>query len=100
ACVLLFALGRPALPVDTHVYRVTQRLGIAAPNANPVKVQEELERTVAPEDQYLYHILLIRHGRHMCTARAPDCWSCPLSDRCPSSRARSEPGSVTASKPD
>jgi endonuclease III len=83
ACVLLFALGRPALPVDTHVYRVSQRLGLVSPKLTPEKAQDALEAKVPPEDHYLFHVMLIRHGRHLCTARSPDCMSCPLLDGCP-----------------
>jgi endonuclease-3 len=73
ACVLVFALGRPALPVDTHVHRVTIRLGLIEARLPADKAQTYLEATVPPEDQYLFHILLIRHGRHLCTARSPAC---------------------------
>ncbi len=84
ACVLLFALGVPALPVDTHVHRVALRLGLAPPKATAEKTQEVLERLVAPEDQYGLHVMLIRHGRHTCTARTPACPRCPLRPECPS----------------
>ena len=84
ACVLLFALGRPALPVDTHVFRVAGRLGLVPPKLTPEKAQLRLEATVRPEDQYAFHVLLIRHGRHTCAARAPACDRCPLAAACPS----------------
>jgi len=84
ACVLVFALGRPALPVDTHVYRVALRLGLAPVKLTPEKVQDLLEAQVAPADQFLLHVMLIRHGRHVCMARRPLCSTCPLADRCPS----------------
>jgi endonuclease III len=83
ACVLLFGLGMPGLPVDTHVYRVAVRLGLVSEKLNPEKAQDVLEARVPPEDYYLFHILLIRHGRHTCTARAPACGICPLLPRCP-----------------
>jgi endonuclease-3 len=83
ACVLLFGLGRPGLPVDTHVYRVAVRLGLVSPKLTPEKAQTQLEAEVPPEDHYGFHILLIRHGRHTCTARAPACSACPLLERCP-----------------
>ena len=83
ACVLLFGLGQPGLPVDTHVYRVATRLGLVAAKLTPEKVQAFLEAVVPAEQHYLFHVLLIRHGRHACTARAPDCTRCPLNDRCP-----------------
>jgi endonuclease-3 len=83
ACVLLFALGKPALPVDTHVYRVAVRLGLVSQKLTPDKAQDALESAVPPADQYLFHVLLIRHGRHMCYARNPACERCPLLDKCP-----------------
>jgi endonuclease-3 len=83
ACVLLFALGKPALPVDTHVYRVAVRLGLVSGKLTPEKAQDALEALVPPEDQYLFHVMLIRHGRHTCTARNPACARCPLLDGCP-----------------
>ena len=90
ACVLLFGLGMPALPVDTHVYRVATRLGLVSSKLTPEKAQTELEARVAPEAHYRFHILLIRHGRHLCTARAPACGACPLADHCPYARLREQ----------
>lgn len=87
ACVLLFGLGRPGLPVDTHVYRVALRLGLVPARLTPEKAQDLLEALVPPEEHYLFHILLIRHGRHACTARAPACPTCPLLDSCPAGQA-------------
>jgi endonuclease-3 len=83
ACVLLFALGQPALPVDTHVYRVAVRLGLVPAKDTPEKAQDRLEALVPPEDHYLFHIMLIRHGRHTCAARNPACQRCPLLSGCP-----------------
>ena len=88
ACVLLFGLGMPGLPVDTHVYRVSVRLGLVGPKLTPDKAQTQLEAEIPPPDHYRFHILLIRHGRHMCTARAPACPTCPLLPDCPTGRQR------------
>jgi endonuclease-3 len=82
ACVLLFGLGRPGLPVDTHVHRLSIRLGLVDEKTPPDKAQTYLENLIPAEDHYIFHILLIRHGRHLCTARAPACESCPLQPRC------------------
>ena len=87
ACVLLFGLGRPGLPVDTHVHRVAGRLGLVPAKLTPEKTQDALEAAVPAADHYLFHVLLIRHGRHTCTARSPDCPSCPLRAACPASTA-------------
>jgi len=82
ACVLLFGLGRPGLPVDTHVHRLAIRLGLVTAKTPPDKAQTYLENLIPAEDHYLFHILLIRHGRHLCSARSPACVQCPLRERC------------------
>lgn len=84
ACVLLFSLGRPALPVDTHVHRVTLRLGFVPPRTNAGKAQALLEARIAPADRYDAHLLLIKHGRETCVARRPRCAECVLRAGCPS----------------
>jgi endonuclease-3 len=96
ACVLLFALGKPALPVDTHVYRVAVRLGLVSGKLTPEKAQDALEALVAPEDQYLFHVMLIRHGRHTCTARSPACGRCPLLEGCPAGQEFESARAATA----
>jgi endonuclease-3 len=89
ACVLLFALGRPAMPVDTHVYRVAGRLGLLHPGVSVVAAHEKLTAMAgpAPADIYAAHVDLVRHGRRTCHARRPACAACPLSDICPSAAA-------------
>jgi len=84
ACVLLFGLGMPGLPVDTHVFRVATRLGLVDEKMGPDKAQTFLEALVPPQDHFGFHILLIRHGRHCCSARNPNCGACPLRPDCPS----------------
>ena len=83
ACVLLFSLGRPYFPVDTHVHRVAIRLGLVPPNATAVRTQETLQAALAPEEMYEVHMNLIRHGRHVCVALRPICSQCVLNDLCP-----------------
>lgn len=83
ACVLLFSLGRPALPVDTHVHRVAQRLGLIGPKVGALPAHDALEAQMQPDRYYPFHVLLIRHGRRVCHARAPKCGECVLADRCP-----------------
>jgi len=83
ACVLLFSLGRPYFPVDTHVHRVARRLGLVPDAADAVTAQELIQAAVAPSDVYALHMLLIRHGREVCIARRPFCSRCPLSNICP-----------------
>jgi endonuclease-3 len=83
ACVLLFSLGRPFFPVDTHVHRVARRLGLVPEDADAVTAQELMQTAVPPADVYDLHMLLIRHGREVCLARRPLCSRCPLSEICP-----------------
>jgi endonuclease-3 len=83
ACVLMFALGRPALPVDTHVHRVAQRLGLVPAKASAEKAQDILEGMLTPEQVYPLHIMLIKHGRRLCRAQRPLCGECPLLEGCP-----------------
>jgi endonuclease-3 len=82
AIVLLFSLGRPAFPVDTHVHRVTKRLGLIDQRVSREKAHDELEQLVAPEDYYAFHLNVIRHGRRVCTSRKPNCEACGLRDLC------------------
>ena len=81
--VLCFAFGRPAIPVDTHVHRVSRRLGWTGPKSSDSKAHKELLALVPPADAWRFHILLIQHGRTLCKAPTPLCSGCPLLD-CPS----------------
>lgn len=84
-CVLLFALGMPALPVDTHVYRVAQRLRMFGPGVTPDQSHDVLESKLAAEQVLPFHMYLINHGRRVCKAQRPLCAQCVLEERCPSS---------------
>lgn len=88
AIVLLFSLGRPAFPVDTHVHRVSKRLGLIGPKVSREKAHDLLEDLVDPDDYYAFHLNLIRHGRGVCSSRSPDCPNCPLNDLCDYDRMR------------
>jgi endonuclease-3 len=80
--VLAEAWGRPAIAVDTHVKRVTGRLGLTT-NADPVKIEHDL-RALYPESRWAgISMRVIQFGRDVCDARKPRCWECPLRDRCP-----------------
>lgn len=84
SCILLFSLGRPVMPVDTHVLRVTKRLALIPENCNADRAHLLLE-AMLPESEYLtFHLNIIAHGRQICRARNPHCTSCPLADICPS----------------
>ena len=83
ACVLLFSLGQPYFPVDTHVHRVAIRLGLVPPKASASAAQAQLQAALAPRDMYEVHMNLIRHGRAVCVAQRPLCSQCLLRDLCP-----------------
>ncbi|MDP6380998.1 MAG: endonuclease III, partial [Phycisphaerae bacterium] len=84
ACVLMFGFGLPVLPVDTHVLRVSIRLGLVPAGTGADKAHRLLQEQVADRLVYPFHALLIEHGRKRCTARRPDCKGCTLSRLCPS----------------
>ncbi len=84
--VLLFCAKKPTLPVDTHVNRVSKRLGLAPANGNYEDVRRSLQVKYKPEDYLKLHILLILLGRKYCKARNPKCLSCPLNHLCTSSK--------------
>jgi endonuclease III len=80
--VLLFSLGKPAFPVDTHIYRVSGRLGLR-PEHMDVEQSHTYLAGIFPEETYAAaHLNLIRLGREICHARKPDCKNCPLTDLC------------------
>lgn len=81
ACVLLFSLRKPALPVDTHVHRVSQRLGLTPP-VNAERAHDLLEALIPTDLYYPFHLLFIEHGRSLCHARRPACEECPLRAWC------------------
>ncbi|HWP30021.1 MAG TPA: endonuclease III [Chloroflexota bacterium] len=82
ACVLLFGLQQPAMPVDTHVHRVARRLGLIDQRTSAEAAHEQLERLVPPEAVYRFHVNLIRHGRQLCRAQRPHCARCPVQALC------------------
>jgi endonuclease III len=81
--VLLFSLGMPAVPVDTHIFRVSKRLGLIDEKLTPEKAHMELEKIVPEEEAYPFHLLMIEHGRRTCHPRNPECAKCILMDICP-----------------
>ena len=83
ACVLLFSLGKPAFPVDTHVYRIAKRLGLIDSRASAEKAHEILGAIVPGGHIYQFHIHLIEHGRRVCKAQQPRCHGCVLLPGCP-----------------
>ena len=79
--VLNTAFGQPAMAVDTHIFRVSNRTGLA-PGKNVDIVEQKLMKFVPPEYLMDAHHWLILHGRYTCLARTPQCWNCPIADLC------------------
>jgi endonuclease-3 len=91
ACVMIFALGRPEIPVDTHVYRVAGRLGLFPEKASFERAHDEMLAITDPEDAYELHVNLITHGRRVCRPK-PRCGECGLRRMCPAYRDGRFPG--------
>ena len=89
AIVLQFSLGLPAFPVDTHIYRVTGRLGLRPARMTVEEAHPHMERLLPPDGYYAAHLSLIRLGRELCHPRQPECPACPLNDLCDYARSRS-----------
>ncbi len=87
AIVMQFSLGMPAFPVDTHIYRVTGRLGLRPPRLSVEKSHAWLADLFPPDAYGPAHLNLIRLGREICHARKPACDRCPLKDLCPYGQA-------------
>ena len=84
AVVLAFALNMPAMPVDTHIYRVSKRLGLIGKKIDVDKAHDILENSVDPNKVFSFLVYLIQHGRTVCKARKPLCNECVLNDKCQS----------------
>lgn len=82
-CVLLFSLGLPAMPVDTHIHRVAKRLGLIDEKTSADKAHRLLEPMIPPPQIYSFHINMIEHGRQVCGAQNPKCDRCVLESKCP-----------------
>jgi endonuclease III len=82
SCVLLFACRRPVFPLDTHILRITRRLGLVPERASDQQAHDLMARLVPPRKHYSLHVNLIRHGRRICRPRDPLCHQCCLIDHC------------------
>jgi len=82
AIVLCFSLNKPAFPVDTHIYRVTGRIGLRPEKMTVEQAHPHLESLFPPETYYAAHLNIIRLGREVCHARKPDCPKCPIIRLC------------------
>jgi endonuclease-3 len=89
--VLLFSAGQPTVPVDTHVNRVSKRLGFAPAQGNYETVHQSLQALFDPKDYLAVHLLLIEHGRKTCKAQRPLCSQCPVNTYCPSNGLEQTP---------
>lgn len=83
ACVLLFSMGKPAFPVDTHVHRLARRLGLAPLKSTPEQTASILEKITPKKYIYQLHVHLVQHGRRICHARKPEFGNCILEQICP-----------------
>jgi endonuclease-3 len=83
ACVLLFACNQPVLPVDTHVHRVSRRLGLIAERTTAEKAHADLAKLVPRKSVLDFHVHLVWHGRRICKAQRPKCKECVLLEYCP-----------------
>ena len=82
SCVLMFDMDLPVMPIDTHVLRVSKRLGLLRSNVNADKAHEIFAAIAPPKWVYALHVNLIRHGRQICHAQRPECNMCPLYKEC------------------
>ncbi|MGD8455612.1 MAG: hypothetical protein PVF83_04435 [Anaerolineales bacterium] len=82
AIVLQFSLDKPAFPVDTHIYRITGRIGLRPQKMSVEKTHTHMEALLPSEAYYPAHLNIIRLGREICQARQPHCPECPLQDLC------------------
>jgi len=82
ACVILFALGREICPVDTHIHRALQRMGIFQMTSTPETAFEMLQPLVPKGQSYAFHVNLIRLGREICKPGKPRCGTCPVEAEC------------------
>lgn len=98
--VLNFSLGMPAMAIDTHIFRVCQRLRAIDARTNADKAHDVMEAKVAPEEVFNFHVAFINHGRRVCKAQRPLCGQCVVGEMCPSrKKMMAEPaGTETGAK--
>jgi endonuclease III len=88
ACVLLFSCNRPVFPMDTHILRITKRLGLVPQKSNDLSAHKIMESLIPPKKHYSLHINFIRHGRKICRSRDPLCDQCSLQEQCEFGQSR------------
>ena len=95
--VMNVAFGASTIAVDTHIFRVSNRTGLA-PGKTPLQVEEKLEKNTPEEFKRHAHHWLILHGRYICKARLPECWRCPVADMCAYKPKSKPPGLAKKAK--
>jgi endonuclease-3 len=93
--ILSFALGMPAMAIDTHIYRVSKRLALIGPKVTVDKAHDILEEAVEPDQVYPFHLAFITHGRQVCKAQRPLCGECVVGEECPSREEMMAPAKAT-----
>jgi len=88
ACVLLFACDREIFPMDTHILRITKRVGLVPGRLSDERAHEQMEKLVPPKKHYSFHVNLIRHGRQICRPQNPRCDRCSLIEHCDYGRSQ------------
>ncbi len=82
SCVMMFSLGKDTMPVDTHVHRLSKRLGLIANSVNADQAHDWYREMSFPVSAYQFHLNLIQHGRTLCRAKSPQCFECRLKKQC------------------
>ncbi len=95
ACVLMFNMDRPVMPIDTHVHRVSKRLGLIGPKVSADQAHEIFAKITPPLWIFPLHVNLIRHGRQVCHAQRPSCGQCTLYHECAYVRSVNTPHQLT-----
>ena len=93
--ILSFALGMPAMAIDTHIHRVSKRLALIGPKVSADKAHDILEEAVEPDQVYPFHLAFITHGRQVCKAQRPLCGECVVGEECPSREEMMAPAKPT-----
>lgn len=91
AFTLMYAAGMDVFPMDTHIFRICERLGWIDPGESSESAHQKMERLIPPGEHYAAHMALVRHGRTICHARAPECEKCPLRSVCVYYQQRKSP---------
>jgi len=85
---IMYAAGMPFFPMDTHILRICERLGWIDEDLSSQRAHEAMEPEIPEGEHYPAHIVLVRHGREVCSARNPDCEACPILEHCPHGQSR------------